>query len=66
MTAEETAARAHAAAAAVAEVADDMLVGLGTGSTASFVVARIGEEFSRRRFHDGIIEDIGGDMVKMM
>lgn len=42
MTAEETAARTHAAEAAVAEVADGMLVGLGTGSTAALAIAALG------------------------
>jgi ribose 5-phosphate isomerase A len=36
-----------AAAAAVAEVRDGMVVGLGTGSTAAFAIAALGERVSR-------------------
>ena len=37
----------QAAAAAVAEIADGMVLGLGTGSTAALMITRLGERISR-------------------
>ncbi len=48
MTADEIAqAKTRAARAAVDEVADGMLVGLGTGSTAALAIAALGERVAR-------------------